>query len=270
MFVSGCKGRVAYLLEHEVETLGVLRAEHLGDEPPVGEQQLAGKLARLQRQKVLVERILRVGTTDVRGSVVDDNLTLLLVEHGFDLVTCLVGGDITGDELAALERCDLHQIDTNNSRPSRHLLRRHLRPRTRRRAQIDKRLRLRQKVVLLVQLDQLEGGTTPVPHCLRKLIELVKTILCLLLFSRHLCFLFCVGTLEAGVYDLMGFERDKTKNGIAIRANRKYVVIFLVLEVRHSVHIMCSKETHFPLELGGWREREASVAQAMKGGRERE
>lgn len=70
---------------------------------------------------------------------------------------------------------DRSEIDANDERTSGHAFCRDLTPGARRSAQIYQDLALLQEIVLLVQLDQLEGGAGAVTLLLGQFIPLVET-----------------------------------------------------------------------------------------------
>ena len=55
------------------------------------------------------------------------------------------------------------------------------------RAEVDASPRLRQKIVLLVQLHEFEGGTATVTLFLGQLVELVQTPFSFLVLATHPC-----------------------------------------------------------------------------------
>lgn len=82
---------------------------------------------------------------------------------------------------------DGRKINTDDERTSRHAFCGDLAPRTGRSAQIDQDLALLEEVVLLVELDQLEGGTGAVALLLGQLIPLVETAFSMLRIVSASC-----------------------------------------------------------------------------------
>lgn len=74
---------------------------------------------------------------------------------------------------------------------------------TGRSAKIESDLALLEEAILLVELDQLEGGTSTITLLLGKLVPLVKTALAVFLLNRH-----GAGALSRGVFPTDVVEQD--------------------------------------------------------------
>ena len=178
-----------YLIENINQGVVVCRAEDLGNESAAFRKELCRQPTGVQRQFRLGERILCPRSSDVWGTVAQHQINgtaiHFLRQRGVALLSCdiLCHGDYVAN------RTDRHEVDADDLASRRHVLGGHLQPvRTQRRgsagwhpeqqeerwrgrsvvptarrgAEVDASARLREKVVLFVQLHQLEGRTTAV------------------------------------------------------------------------------------------------------------
>ena len=87
------------------------------------------------------------------------------------------GRDIALVRLHTANRANRQQIDTENDRRRWHVLGRDLAPTAGRSAEIDTDLGLGEEVILLVELDELEGRTRAVALLAREVVVLVLIVL---------------------------------------------------------------------------------------------
>lgn len=90
---------------------------------------------------------------------------------------------LKGDDLG--NRLNRGEINTNDEAVGRHRFCCNLTPGAWRGAKIEHDLALFEESILLIQLDQLEGGSGPVPLLLGEFIPFIKTAFTVLLLDRH-------------------------------------------------------------------------------------
>ena len=155
----------------------------------------------MDRQLVLAIRILEPRCTDVWCTIVDDQINLVvlaqLVANGG---AALLRRDVLHQRHALGDRLDRRQVDADDDRILGHVLARDLHPRARRGAEVEAALGLGEEVVLLVELQQLERRTRPIPALLGQVVEFVEALLGDLVLSS---------------------ERRRTKVGASARAEKK-------------------------------------------------
>jgi len=173
------------LFEDPLELLTVLGAEDLGDEVSVGREELGRELQGSQHKLVLRESILNPGSTDVGRTVVDDSVGLPCLEVATNGRAALVGGNVALEGDCFRDGLDWRKIDTNDQTLDRHGLGGDLHPRTGRGTQIDKTSRLLEEAIFLVQLDQLEGGTSAVALLFGEMVVFIQTRFRVLLVDSH-------------------------------------------------------------------------------------
>jgi hypothetical protein len=101
----------------------------------------------------------------------------------------LGGGDVLGERVGAADGADGHQVDADDEGADRGMVNGDLHPPSRRGAEVEHGARCRDEAVARVELEQLEGRTTPVPLVLGEVVELVLPLLPLgLTHLLRLCF----------------------------------------------------------------------------------
>jgi hypothetical protein len=106
---------------------------------------------------------------------VDDSVGLPCLEVAANGRAALVGGNVALKGDCFRNGLNWRKIDTNDQTLDRHGLGGDLHPRTGRGTQIDETSRLLEEAILLVQLDQLEGGTGAVALLFGEMVVFIQT-----------------------------------------------------------------------------------------------
>ena len=178
------------LAEDPKDRVVVIRAEHLGHKPATRREHIRRELKSVQRQFVLIVSILNPRGADIGRAVMEHHINARLLpanplELALDGAPALLRRDVLLQRDAPLEGLDGRAVDADARRVLGHVLPRHLHPRTRRRAQVEHALGGAQEGVLLLELQQLEGGSRAVASLLGEVVEAVETLLGDLVLLRH-------------------------------------------------------------------------------------
>ena len=173
------------LLEDPLQFRAVLGAEDFGDKRPIGGEELGGQLQRRQDQLVLAKCVLHPSNTNIWRAIMDHRIRLPARQISLDLAPAGRRGDVVLEADDSRNRLDGRQIDPHNQALRRHRLRRHLQPGAGGGAQIEQAFGGLQEGVLLVELDQLEGGARTIALLLGEVVVLVQPRLGVFLLNRH-------------------------------------------------------------------------------------
>eukprot|EP00968_Pinguiococcus_pyrenoidosus_P004500 scaffold301_cov243-Pinguiococcus_pyrenoidosus.AAC.5 len=197
------------LLQHPQQLVVVPRPIHLGAESAPAHQVLRRGLQRRQHQLILHVGILHIGGSHIWRSVAKHHVRLppvqLLAKH----VSALPARDVRHQRLHLRDGADGQQVHAHDDALGGHGLRCHLQPAARGRAQVHEDLRLGQKLMLAVDLEQLEGRTGAEAPLLGQAIVLVAVLV--LGALHHGAPIQFRGSLEASGRRGRHAEADRTK-----------------------------------------------------------
>ena len=125
------------LSEDPHQAVVVLTPEDLGDKVSTFDQELGGKLQRLQNQLVLGESVLNPSGTDVGSTIVEHQVGFPVMKMRAEDVATLRGGDIGDESRDMRQRFDRVKVDTDDQRALGHVLLGDLQPSTGRGTEID-------------------------------------------------------------------------------------------------------------------------------------
>ena len=166
------------------------QSSDLCDEIPIRSQKLSSQFHRINNQSVLAHRLLSPGTTNVRRPIVKNQIEsfdAVLFEHLLDLGPALGPRDILLDRDAAADGLDGDEIDPEDEAADGDLLEGDLHPTTGGGAEIEDGSGFVEEGVLVVELDELVGGTGAEAALLGELVVLIQTMLSFELTLTHCC-----------------------------------------------------------------------------------
>ena len=174
-YLDGAHG-LEELVQHPHQAVVIRTPVHLGAERAALDEVLRRAPEREQHDLVLLVTVLVVRRADVRRAVAQDHVrlgTLHLLAHD---AAALLGGDVRDVRDYVADGPDGEEVDGNNEGLSGHGLGADLGEAARGGAEVDADLRFLEEVVLLVDLDQLEGGTGAVPLLLGQVVVLILKV----------------------------------------------------------------------------------------------
>lgn len=133
----GCLNSLEQLLEHPHQGIIVLTSEHLSDKVTPLAQKLRRQLQTLKHEFVLRERILHPRGSDVRRSVVQDEIGLPVVQVRTEELATLGSGNVGDKGGYVLKGFDRVEIDSDDEGAFRHVLFGDLQPSSGRGTEID-------------------------------------------------------------------------------------------------------------------------------------
>jgi hypothetical protein len=165
------------LVENPKERVVVLGAEDLGDKSASRTEELNSKLEGAEDEPRLGVSVLLPGGTHVGRTIVHANVQLPALEILAEEGAAVLGRDIGHVRLVAGDRLDGVEVDTDDEGADGHGLNGDLSPTTRGSAEIKKAAGVAEEAILVVQVNQLEGGAGAVSMFLGKMVVLVKAAL---------------------------------------------------------------------------------------------
>jgi len=116
------------LPKHPHQAVIILTSEHFGNEAPSLHQEVRGQSQTLQDQFILRESILYPSRTNVRCSIMQDQIRLPIVQMSSELGPTLRSGDIRYEGNDVWKGFDRIEVDTDDEAALWHVLLGYLKP----------------------------------------------------------------------------------------------------------------------------------------------